>query len=184
MRFCRYLASVIAVGALAACSGPLTRDVGSPFNKIDGLYGYGASGRDLRLSVRGNPFALPDDSFDKTVETASQVQVLRAPTHPTLTPDASARHGYELAFLFSPAATQDGEDLCQGRIEEPRPTSGRSTVHVLAAFCVAGLAKTEVTGEAEATGPNDERFQGLIQQVVMQLFRPDLPDSGDGGTGR
>jgi hypothetical protein len=183
MRLNLTLASAIAL-ALAACSGPLTRDTGSSFTKITGFYNYGASGRDLPLSVRGNPFGQSDAGVAKSVEAASQVQVLRAPTHPTLTPGASARRGYELAFLFSPAPTQSGDDLCQGRIEDPGPAPKAGKIHVLGAFCVSGRAETEVVGDGEATGPDDEHFRALVQQVTLQLFRPDIPDSGDGTSGR
>jgi hypothetical protein len=185
MRFYPGLTGAIMVALLAACSGPLTRELGSSSTKLNGLYDYGASGRDLRLSVRGTPFA-PGEGEDlaKAVEAASQVQVMRAPTHATLTPGASAQRGYELAFLFSPTLTQGGDELCQGRIEEPQPAFVSPRVHVLAAFCVSGRAETEVAGEAEAMGPHDERFRNLVQQVVMALFRPDLPDTGDGNAGR
>ncbi|PKU25538.1 hypothetical protein [Telmatospirillum siberiense] len=183
MRLYQRLAFVMIVGALTACGGPLTRDVGNSFTKINGLYDYGASGRDLRLSVRGNPFTVSDDTLSKAVEAASQVQVLRPRTHPTLTPDSSARRGYELAFLFSPAPTQSGDDLCKGRIEDSAPGAVAPTVHVLGVFCVSGSAQTEVRGLAEATGPADPRLKNLVAQMIVQLFRPDLPDA-DGNSGR
>lgn len=84
-------------------------------------------------------------------------------------------------MLFSPAPSQGGDDLCRGRVESPGSRRETGSIHLLAAFCVSGNAQTEIVGEVEAAGPDDPRFKELIGQVIVRLFRPDLPDTGDGG---
>ncbi|HLN24269.1 MAG TPA: hypothetical protein VK558_09825 [Patescibacteria group bacterium] len=184
MRRVQYLIGSMLAFTLAACSGPVVSQPGSAFNQIDSIYNYGAGGRDLRLTVRGNPFPMPADVFAHVVEADVQVGLLRQPTHPTLTPGPTAKDNYELVFVFSPALTLRGDDLCKGRGDqaaEAAPVAGGTvTVRAIAAFCVAGRAETEIVGETQAEESGDVRFSGMMRQMMLSLFRPDVRDNGHG----
>jgi|GEM_PF-1425676 len=158
---------------LSACSGPSITYQGPPELKIDSLYAYGASGRDLKLEVQGNGFAgqISGAEFAKRVEAGVQGPLPRAATHPTLNPGPTAKEGYRLVLLFNPASTMAGQDLCNGRADQGQPVAGE--VHLVGAFCVSGRAETEVTAWTTATGPQDVRFQELLNQAMLTLFRPD-----------
>ena len=182
MRLTRTL--IILLAALTGCSGPIITQESSPFTKIDGFYDYGAGGRDLRLMVVGNPFPMPDDVFGRVVEADLQVPLVRQPTHPTLTPDASAQPNYALILLFSPALALSGDDLCRGRFEHGAfGGNGEDSVNVrvLGAFCVSGRAVTEGVGQTQADRAGDQRFVVLMRQMMLTLFRPDIRDFGGGG---
>lgn len=174
MRFVPYLAGLLL---LSACAGPIITQEGPKSRHIDSLYGYGASARDLRLEVKGNAFAglLDDQAFAKRVEAGLQGQLPRAPTHPTLTPDDSARDNYRLIFLFDPSPTISGQGLCDGKAERQEAVAGE--VHILAAFCVAGRAETEAAGWSRVTGPGDADFARLLDLMMQVLFRPDEKES-------
>lgn len=185
MRIATFLA-ILPVGVLlAACSGGLTGQASDDFVKITGFYNYGASGRDLPLKVAGNPFEMPGDSFARAVEAAVQVQTNRPPTHATLAPGPSARKGYSLTFVFEPARTLQGDDICQGNFEQdPKPLLQHMRLRrmrMIGAFCLSGRALTEVSGEAALAGTDDPAFTDFLHHAVLALFRPDIADSGDSG---
>ena len=178
--------------SLGGCSVPILTQSGTPISEIDGFYADGAADRDLKLLVHGNPFPMPQDGFDRVVETDVQIQTLRPLTHPQLRPDSSAKPNYSLVYVFSPAPTLTGNDLCLGRsdqgpasantfgaIELPGP-AGEETVRVIGAFCVSGLARTEIVGQVQATDAADPRFLDLMRQTMFALFRPDFKQSGAG----
>lgn len=173
------LGLLLAAG-LSACSGPSITYQGPPELKIDSLYTYGAAGRDLKLEVQGNGFAgqISGTDFAKRVEAGVQGPLPRPATHPTLNPGPTAKDGYRLVLLFNPAATMTGQDLCNGRADQSQPVAGE--VHLVGAFCVSGRAETEVTAWTPATGPQDVRFQDLLNQVMLTLFRPDPRENPHG----
>lgn len=162
---------------LAACAGPSITGEGPQSRQITSLYGYGAAGRDLKLEVQGNGFPkqMSGAAFAKLVEAGVQGPLPRALTHPTLTPDASARDNYRLVFLFNPAPTMGGQDLCDNHADQEAPVPGE--LHLVAAFCVAGRAETEVTAWTPIRGPEDPALTELLHQVMLSLFRPDHRDS-------
>jgi hypothetical protein len=184
MRRVQTLLGTVLVFTLAACTGPVLTQPGSPYTQIDSLYNYGAGARDLRLIVHGNPFPMPADVFARVVETDVQLNLLRQPTHPTLTPGPTAKDNYALIFVFSPAVTLSGDDLCKGRADQMAspvsPSGGTVTVRAIGAFCVSGRAETEIVGETQATGAGDVRFLDLMRQMMLALFRPDVHEGGHG----
>jgi hypothetical protein len=157
---------------LTACSATQVIQTGSPSVRIDSLYNYGASGRDLKLTVQGGAYGLPADVFARMVEADLQVTLPRPPTHPTLTPGSSARPNFGLVFAFQPSPSLSGQDLCDGHAQ-PGQALQDERVRVVAAFCVAGAAKTQVDGAVAASGPDDPAFRQLMAQMMLTLFRPD-----------
>ncbi len=179
------------LAALTACGGPVISQPGSPMTKIDGFYEYGVAERDLKLVVDGTPFpTLPQADFAKRVELWAAAPSMRQPTHPTLTPGETARSGYQMIFAFQPAVTQTGQGLCSGQIEhgpgasnwlggnglEHSGDAAAVSVRAIAAFCVAGVARTEIVGQTDAISPDDPRLPELVGQMVQALFRPDIRD--------
>lgn len=186
MRILPRVAGVALAVCGASCSGPFTTPQVQPFNKITSFYDYGASDRDLKLTVRGDPFAMPEESFAKAVESGVQVPLPRPPTRPRLDPGPSARPGYELAFAFSPAPTLSGDSLCD-MTARPSPVaipSDGGRVRATGAFCVAGRALSQVDGWTQASSVSDQRFDQMLNQMMQSLFRPDIADTGDGRSGR
>jgi len=162
---------------LSGCAGTSITEEGSQSTQISSLYGYGAAGRDLKLEVQGNGFPgqMSGAAFAKLVEAGVQGPLLRAPTHPTLTPDASARDNYRLVFLFNPSPVMGGQDLCDGHADQQAPIPGE--LHLVAAFCVAGRAETEATAWTPIHGTDDPALIQLLHQVMLALFRLDHRDS-------
>ncbi len=65
----RYLVILPLLAALGGCSLPQVVDESMGQNAlIEGLYAYGAGGRDLKLDVSGLPFAMPEAAFQEAVE--------------------------------------------------------------------------------------------------------------------
>jgi len=178
MRYRSYIAFGIAALGLAACavSGVVVQNtsLNDPLQRIDSYYGDGVGGRDLSLVVRGDPFAIPNDAFARLVETdLQQSGTMRQPTHPTLAPGPTAKPWYSEVFVFGPSTYLHGNDVCAKApaVAASVPTPG--SVEVIAGFCISGRELTEITGHATVAGPDDPRFQALLNQVQLALFRPD-----------
>ena len=179
MRRFRWMAMLVLPAIVAGCGGPTVVPLGSPYTMIGSFYDYGAGGRDLQLTVIGNPFTTDKALLDRAIEVDAQVPLLRQPTHPTLTPGASAKKGYQVMFVLSPAPTLSGGSAGKGEATAPvagAPSAGgESVVRILGAFCISGWAATEVQGQTPASGPDDPRVAALVRQLMLELFRPDLP---------
>ncbi len=167
----RRLIPLAVLCALAACSGPVTSEEGPTERGVDGYYGYGVAGRDLKLEVAGNAFPgrLSDAAFAQGLAGRLKTPPERQAGHITLTPGPSARSNYSLIFQFNPGPMLYGQELCAGKRTQQPPEPGR--VKVLASFCVAGRAITEISGQTDATGPGDPRFGTLMDEMMAKLFR-------------
>lgn len=167
----RLVPAVMAL-ALAGCTGA-TRvynvEVTPSYTLAE--FGYGAGRRDLRTTVRGDPFAMGEERFAAAVVDALQNHQPRPqPTHYTLAPGPDARPAYRAVFVFDgPPAT--GRAICMDPPALPRVASEPDRVRVLAAFCRHAGVLTRVTGAVDgAQGVDDPRFQALLNQLVAQLF--------------
>lgn len=180
-----FLSGTVALVLSACGSGTWLYDSGDPFMKLDSFYNYGAAGRDLRLIVAGNPFGPADDAFRSAVEAAVQVPTMRAPTHPTLAPGASARANYALVLAFQPPPTLSAQTLCATIAPGPAGAAAPGPAPVLApapgqriealgAFCLSGQALTQISGRVDAVFVTDQSFRDLMARMMNALFRPDM----------
>lgn len=181
MTILRGLPVLLTTLAIGACTGPSVTYQSPRQQQIEGLYQYGAAGRDIPLVVTGNPFgAVPDAEVAAQVERgASRGSMLQPATRPRLHPDESIRPGYQLMVALQPALTVDGNDLCRGTGAGTKTTT--TEIRVEMAFCVSGRAYSFASGRTEATGPGDPRFDALISQLSLAVFRQDEPISAGSG---
>jgi hypothetical protein len=143
-------------------------------------FGYGAGRRDLTTVIRGNPFAMNQEAFNRAlIEILNRNQPRPQPTHFTTTPDESARPIYRALLLFNSPAAVNYLSVC--RAQTPQVDTG-DVVRVTAAFCRRGGALTSLTAQIEGVdGVEDPRFEELISQVVALLFPLRNPDQDRDG---
>jgi hypothetical protein len=145
------------------------------------FYRYGAGDRDLKLSVLGNPFAMPQDAFALAVEEEFPGNgALQPATRPRLSPDASAKNGFQLALAFGGDLDETGAQACAGQGGSQGPAAGGRVV-VVAAFCVNNRVLSEASGQVAANDPRAPEFRELLGQLSTSLFRPDEPMGPGGG---
>jgi hypothetical protein len=152
--------------------------------QIQSFYTYAAGDRDLKLTVLGDPFALPPGVFAQIVEEEMPGNGgLQPPTHPRLSPDDRAKRGYQLALAFGGDLDETGAAACAGQGGGTGQASGG--VIVVAAFCVNGRVLSEATGSVVADDPHAPAFRQLLAQLATSVFRPDENPAahGDGGHG-
>jgi hypothetical protein len=153
---------------------------------IDGYYADGVADRDIRLVVFGNPFAMPQDVFARTVEGDLRDTPLDgAPTHPTLTPGPTAKPIYRLIYVFDPAPATFGNAICElGLQRQSNPDFAPPSamvppqpghVKAVAAFCVEYRSVSEISGQVDATMPADVGFYRLVREMEGRVFRRDSP---------
>jgi hypothetical protein len=141
-------------------------------------FGYGAGRRDLTTVIRGNPFGMDQETFDRAlIEILNRNQPRPQPTNFTTTPGESARPAYRALFIFNSPPVVNNLSVC--REEVPQVDAGDLT-RVTAAFCRRGGALTSLTAQIEALdGVDDPRFEELMSQVVALLFPLHNPDTDD-----
>jgi len=188
MKFSSVALAVAASIGLVACAGTETvYDESYRKTQIDGFYDDGAGGRDLKLIVFGNPFAIPQDKFARVVEEDLRDAPLtsRQETHPLLTPGPTAKPIYRLVYVFNPTGGLFGNAICRHGLKAeanddfppaamPTPTTPTSHIVATAAFCVEYRAVTEVSGQVDAASPGDVQFYRLTRQMMAEVFRPDV----------
>jgi len=168
------LAATLGLAALSACSGTGVID----YVRLEPGYrpqqfAYAAGGRDLRVDLQGNPFAMPKDEFDSAVTDAMQGAHFGQPTNFTTTPRDSAREGYRVRLLFNGPTASSGRIICAGEpaVVGPSPESGN--VRLLAAFCNAeyplSYLSAHVGGIRDA---HDPAFRDFMRDVTTNLFPP------------
>ncbi|HEY1722486.1 MAG TPA: hypothetical protein VGG27_14685 [Magnetospirillaceae bacterium] len=170
------LLAVCAIALSGCASQERTFEPSDPRIKIDGYYNDGVGGRDVKLKVIGVAFGAQPDAFRQALEADLQSESVlgRQPTHVVLTPGPSGKRYYRLAYAFNQPNAVYGNALCQIAESDAVQAPPSNIVNATAAFCVGGEAEAYISGQTEATGPDDPRFRQLVRQMMDQVFRPDV----------
>ncbi|AWK89892.1 hypothetical protein [Azospirillum thermophilum] len=170
----------IAGAALAGCGAGrvIARDPTPAYSPAEAS--YAASGRDLRVTVQGDPFGGDRQRLTAAVVQALQGTIMGVATNFTATPGPTARRDYGVAVVFNPTTPVLGSEICGGVPVPTAPPSPGAPMRVEAAFCRGG-ALTSSFGTLEgATGPDDPDFRGFIASLGRSLFPPARVESCGG----
>jgi hypothetical protein len=175
----RWWISAIAVFTLVGCAGQTlvyNTQLSPSYRPTE--FGYGAGQRDLTTVVHGDPFPGSEQQFQAAfVALLNRHQPILQATHFTLTPGDSARPIYRAVYLLDYAHAIP-DHICHKRLDI-EPVDLGSTVRVTAAFCWRESYLSTVTGEVEADGIDDPKFESLIGQINLLLFPPIDPTRND-----
>jgi hypothetical protein len=165
-------ALVLSLAALLAACTPGRIDYRYVESAYDGYQDHWAPyTSSLTADVTGNPFAIPQDDFNKIVNAAIQ-------------PDGyppSDKSAYRLRMIFNGPAT-NGNYICgdHGDHGSQLGKSKGSTVTLAAGYCRGNDPMTFVQGSvSDISGPNDPRLKEYLRMVTVQLFP--LPENTFGG---
>ena len=156
--------------ALAGCAGQTTlynAYVATPYTPTE--FGVGAGRKDLRVEVRGDPFAMGQQAFaEATVEILQRFQPRPQPTRFTLEPGENSNPAYRMQLLFDAPRAVNPISGCRN---PPVAETDAATVRVSAMFCRNQGTLTQVSGEVGGvTSVDDPGFAQLMQQIVIALF--------------
>lgn len=160
--------------ALAAALGACTPGR-IDYRSIDSAYDaqqdhWAPYSRSLTADVSGNPFAIPQDDFNKVVNEAIQpAGFAPSPTSP-----------YRLRMIFNGPRTNSNY-ICQDKGEHGSKLgqSLGSTIALAAAYCRGTDGMTFIEGSVnDVTGPNDPRLKEFLRMATTQLFPLPEPDQG------
>jgi len=187
MRFPAILTISLAAAALAGCAEPDRYHHGGLAEDYQyGEFDHVASRRDIRLSVIGYPFAMPENrhAFPRIVETWMWGKNQGPEAHFTANPGPSHRVPYNVIMVFNPHHAMSPRELCRATPETTTimAPNAEGQIAIQAAFC-RGDKPLSVSSSAKRgiTSPLDEAFGVLISDTAYILFpRPDAyfgPDS-------
>lgn len=135
------------------------------------IFFSGSSQSEFLAIVWGNPFdadkaqtnAVVLDSVDQAFNRAEYSFSTNPPAVDPLVPYVSV--------LFNPGSVASGLPCADLTQLQPTP-SAAGEVRVHAALCRGGTPLTGARGYIEqVTGPNDPRFEDLMYQIAVELFR-------------
>jgi hypothetical protein len=138
---------------------------------------YGASGRDLRTIVIGNPTSLPQEEFAAIVRDHMQGANFGHPVHLVPADATTPPQGYRLILAFGSAAGVGDGTLCAALPAVDAKTYPAGSVSLKAAFCTDQRPVRSLTGEAfSAADPRNPQFRSFLRRVGFALFNPQNPD--------
>jgi hypothetical protein len=174
------LSWALAATTLGACSGVhLQSEIAPSTYDYQNFTLYHAE-RDTLVEVQGNPFNMDAGVFAKAVTDHMQGGNFGRPTNFTTTPGASAEPNMRVVMAFNTSA--DSEALCTANY---RPQTAGAAVSLKAAWCLENRVDSWVDATlAGVTSTQDPKFHDLIDEVVMNLFPPQMDtetirDNGD-----
>jgi hypothetical protein len=172
LRLVRGPALVLSLAALLSACTPGRIDYRFTESAYDGYQDHWAPyTNSLTADVTGNPFAIPQDDFNKIVNAA--IQPSGYPPN-----DKSA---YRLRMIFNGPAT-NGNYIC-GDHGDHGGQLGKSkggTITLAAGYCRGNDPMTFLQGSvSDISGPNDPRLKDFLRMVTVQLFP--LPENTFGG---
>lgn len=170
------LAAVVVCTTASACSAATTfgqtRWVADPQSFI----AYGATDRDLRVEVLGNPFAPDKTGLEETVAAGMQASNAGPGARFTTRPGATAQPDFRVVVAFDPGV--NGGNLC-GAAEKRFRSASRGGSEVTATLCDNDKPITSTTGSlAGISSSRDPEFAQLMKFIALDLFPGPLPWKG------
>lgn len=173
------LSLVLAAATLGACSGVHLQSEVAPSTYDYQNFTLYHAGRDTLVEVQGNPFNMNSAVFANAVTDHMQGANFGRPTNFTTTPGPSAERKMRVVMAFNSAA--DSQDLCTAGFQ---PGAVGRVLSLKATWCFADRADSWVDATLDGvTSPQHPGFHDIIQEVVLNLFPPqmDTETIRDGG---
>ena len=168
------LTGALSLALLAACEPGAVRTSHVYYNMIfpQDWFIAAASGRDLRVVIRGNPTQAPQEEFEHAVIAAMQGRNWGPETNFTTDPSESALKNFRVVMLFGGERYAGGGVICSDA-DTVDPALERHRVRLQAAFCVGTkpLTSLQVTIGGVAS-PFDVRLERMVAAAVVELFPP------------
>ena len=125
------------------------------------------AGRDTKVVIHGNPFAMSTEVFNKAVTDNMQGANFGQRTNFTTTPGKSAEPNIWVVMAFN--ANIGIYEICNYKSIKKRPASNQ--LRLSAAWCFDGRQDSLVEARVgQVEDINDPRFRALIRQTVLNLF--------------
>jgi hypothetical protein len=153
--------------ALAGCEGTPVVYNRHVTTYYPGEYTYGG---DLFVDVKGNPYKVPQEQFNRTVAETLSGSIWGYPTHFVSTRPPESRSPYRVVWVFDPPESASYYRMCEApETIEPLPPSGEWT-KVTAALCRAEFTVSYVYAGFSAAGPEDPAFRRAMGQIEVALL--------------
>jgi hypothetical protein len=173
MRHSSSIALALSAVALAACAPGNPRTLANQFSTYTYQdYVSAASNRDMRVIVRGSPFAMSQADFDTLVTANMESRGGNMSTNFTTGQTTNADANYNVVWLFNGPATAQPNELCKNPSGFVGQSGPAPQLHTLVAFCRFNAAASWVEGWVDG-GPQGVPRAGvetLIQQATRELF--------------
>ena len=160
--------------SLAVLGGCIANGVTATYVYNDPVYStdwfsYAASGRDLRVIIRGNPTAAGTDRFGNAVIAAMNKRHAGPRTNFTTAPSDSARDPFRVVMLFGTGYVSE-RTACANPDAAPLSYSGGS-ISLNAAFCHGERPLNAVRVTVDGlSSPDDPILGDMVSTAMRQIF--------------
>ena len=135
-------------------------------------YGPGefAYAGDVFIDVKGNPYKVPQEEFNRAVADVLSGPLWGQPIHFVSARAPDSRSPYKVVWVFDAPWYASYDRMCAnpGSIQSEPPGTGRTTV--TAALCRADYTVSYVYAGFTAQGPQDPAFRAAMQQIEVALL--------------
>ncbi len=186
----RGMAIALLAGLMACGTTVTSRNVESAGARD--LFTGAAGGRDLAVTVVGNPFAVGDNVLAAAVIDAMQGNNVGPPTRFTTRASANAEPGFRVVVAFNPRPSVPDYRLCYDDAPAPPTRPPGENLDVVMAFCGSPWLRSAFCGatgwcrkttlisavaaRAPMAAPGDEAFRRLLAGMTAEL----IPDTNAG----
>lgn len=160
--------SLAILGGCAAGGVTATYVYNDPIYSPD-WFAYAASGRDLRVIIRGNPTVTETEAFGDAVIAAMNARHAGPPTNFTTTPSDSARKPFRVVMLF-------GSGYVSGRAACTSPETAAAShpggaLSLNAAFCHGERPLNSVRVTVDSLSSAGDPILGdMVSAAMRQIF--------------
>ncbi len=189
--------AILVVGHVAMAMPAAAFGQSVNYSHLESIYnpgevGYAADGRDLKVLVRGNPFAsqgVSDEQLARVIVDSMRGTPSCFVANYTTTPNESARELYCVVWLIGVAKNTSIYAICRGvpgDISVDGNTEGASAGRtVLAALCRRERIMSYLGGAlGNIASVDDPQFKDFIKVATRQLFPRRDPNRSGGRSNR
>jgi hypothetical protein len=153
--------------ALAGCTGVPIVYHSHVTTYYPGEYSYAG---DVFLDVKGNPYKVPQEEFNRTVADMLSGSVWGYPTRFVSARAPDSRSPYKVVWVFDPPWYASYDRMCSGpETIQPVPSDTGAT-KVTAALCRSDYTVSYVYAGFAAQVPEDPAFRDAMHQIELALL--------------
>src|SRR5690606_10757578 len=163
---------------LAACQGATSsRGDYAPGYRVSDLV-LAARNNGVPLTVTGNPLGLSDAEATQAI--IERFKVPGWAPQVAFRPRNAQDGGYGVVLIFDPVLDATPQQACGVQFGRALPYAPQGDRHrVVSAFCNGGPMSSTRASFEPVSGPDDPRFQELLNQISLPLFPAYNPEMRD-----
>jgi hypothetical protein len=125
---------------------------------------------DVFIDVKGNPYKVPQEEFNRTVAGILSGSIWGQPVRFVSARAPESRSPYKVVWVFDPPWYASYDRMCQNPETIQSEAPGAGSTKVTAALCRSDYTVSYVYAGFAAQGPQDPAFRSALEQIELALL--------------